>query len=66
MNILTHVIRKRLAFGGPVFSGPAKFLWENEIVEQDYCFATAYTRLQPTMKKIVDCGVARDRRGSVG
>lgn len=44
MNILTHLIKKRLAFGGPVFSGPAKFLWANEIVEQDYCFAVTYTR----------------------
>lgn len=44
MTIMTHLIRKRLAFGGPVFSGPAKFLWENEIVENDYCYAITYTR----------------------
>jgi hypothetical protein len=44
MIILTHLIKKRLAFGGPVFSGPAKFLWEKEIVEHDYCYVVTYTR----------------------
>ena len=44
INILTHLIKKRLAFGGPVFNGPAKFLWENEIVEHDYCYVVTYTR----------------------
>jgi hypothetical protein len=44
INILTHLIKKRLAFGGPVCNGPAKFLWENEIVEHDYCYVVTYTR----------------------
>jgi len=44
LNILEHLLSKRLAFGGPVFSGPAKFLWKGEIVEQDYCFVVTYTR----------------------
>jgi hypothetical protein len=49
---------KQLALGGPVFNGPAKFLWNFkssavpkemrkdslEIVEHDYCFAVTYTR----------------------
>lgn len=44
MAIMTHLLKKRLAFGGPVFSGPAKFLWDNKIVENDYCYAITYTR----------------------
>lgn len=44
LRILTHLLEQRLAFGGPVFSGPAKFLWDNEIVEQDYCYVVTYTR----------------------
>ena len=38
LNILQALIEKQLAFGGPIFSGPAKFLWKNEIVEHDYCY----------------------------
>jgi uncharacterized protein involved in tolerance to divalent cations len=44
LNILDHLIQKRLAFGGPVFNGPAKFLWKNEVVFHDYCFVITYTR----------------------
>ena len=44
LNILDHLINKRLAFGGPVFNGPAKFLWKNEVVFHDYCFIVTYTR----------------------
>lgn len=29
-------------------------------------FATSITRLQPMTETVVDCGVARGRRGSVG
>src|ERR1700682_5951465 len=43
IHILKHLLSKRLAFGGPVFSGPAMFLWKNEVVEQDYCFVVTYT-----------------------
>ena len=32
--LLDHLTRKRLIFGGPVFSGPARFLWKNEVVER--------------------------------
>jgi len=35
---------QRLAFGGPVFSGPAKFIWKDVITEQDYSFLVTYTR----------------------
>lgn len=35
---------RRLAFGGPVFSGPAKFIWKDKIAEQDYSFLMTYTR----------------------
>ena len=38
MRLLEHLIRKELIFGGPVLSGPARFLWKNEIVEHDYCW----------------------------
>ena len=31
LRLLEHLISKRLIFGGPVFSGPARFLWKNEI-----------------------------------
>jgi len=44
MRLLEHLIRKHLIFGGPVFSGPARFLWKNEIVEHDYCWIVTFTR----------------------
>src|SRR6476659_4015790 len=44
LRLLEHLIRKRLIFGGPVFSGPARFLWKNEIVEHDYCWIITFTR----------------------
>jgi hypothetical protein len=44
LRLLDHLIRKRLIFGGPVFSGPARFLWKNEIVEHDYCWTITFTR----------------------
>jgi len=44
MRLLEHLIRKHLIFGGPVFSGPAQFLWKNEIVEHDYCWILTFTR----------------------
>src|SRR5882757_2426083 len=44
LRLLEHLIAKRLIFGGPVFSGPARFLWKNEIVEHDYCWVVTFTR----------------------
>ncbi len=44
LNILQALIEKQLAFGGPIFSGPAKFLWKSEIVEHDYCYIFTFTR----------------------
>src|SRR5712675_2491601 len=44
LNILQALIEKHRAFGGPIFSGPAKFLWKNEIVERDYCYIFTFTR----------------------
>ena len=44
VRLLDHLIRKRLIFGGPVFSGPARFLWKNEVVEHDYCWTITLTR----------------------
>src|SRR5712664_2601495 len=44
LRLLEHLIRKHLIFGGPVFSGPARFLWKNEIVEHDYCWILTFTR----------------------
>ena len=44
MRLLEHLISKYLIFGGPVFSGPARFLWKNEIVEHDYCWVVTFTR----------------------
>jgi hypothetical protein len=43
LRLLDHLIRKRLIFGGPVFSGPARFLWKNEVVEHDYCSSITFT-----------------------
>src|SRR5229473_7761753 len=43
LRLLEHLIRKRLIFGGPVLSGPARFLWKNEIVEHDYCWTITFT-----------------------
>ena len=44
MALVHALIEERLAFGGPVFSGPAKFVWKDEITEQDYSFLITYTR----------------------
>ena len=44
LRLLDQLIRKRLIFGGPVFNGPARFLWKNEIVEHDYCWTITFTR----------------------
>src|SRR5260221_2865678 len=44
MRLLEHLISKHLIFGGPVLSGPARFLWKNEIVEHDYCWIVTFTR----------------------
>jgi hypothetical protein len=44
MRLVEHLITKRLIFGGPVLSGPARFLWKNEIVEHDYCWIVTFTR----------------------
>ena len=58
LRILDHLMTKQLAFGGPGFNGPSKFLWnfkssavpggmqkdELLIDEHDYCFAVTYTR----------------------
>src|SRR2546425_3843309 len=44
LRLLEHLIRKRLIFGGPVFNGPARFLWKDEIVEHDYCWTITFTR----------------------
>jgi hypothetical protein len=57
LRILDRLLTKQLAFGGPVFNGPSKFLWnfkasavpggmqkdELLIDEHDYCFAVTYT-----------------------
>ncbi len=44
LRLLEHLISKHLIFGGPVLSGPARFLWKNEIVEHDYCWIVTFTR----------------------
>ena len=44
LNILQHLIEERLAFGGPVLTGPAKFLWKGEVVEHDYAYIVTVTR----------------------
>ncbi len=44
LRLLEHLIAKRLILGGPVLSGPARFLWKNEIVEHDYCWTITFTR----------------------
>ena len=58
LRILDHLMAKQLVLGGPVFNGPAKFLWNFKassvpkgmqkeglyIDEHDYCFAITYTR----------------------
>jgi uncharacterized protein involved in tolerance to divalent cations len=44
MRLLEHLISKHLIFGGPVLSGPARFLWKNEIVEHDYSWIVTFTR----------------------
>jgi uncharacterized protein involved in tolerance to divalent cations len=44
MALAQALIEERLVFGGPVFSGPARFIWKDEITEQDYSFLITYTR----------------------
>src|SRR5258705_11208181 len=44
LRLLDRLLRRHLIFGGPVLSGPARFLWKNEIVEHDYCWIITYTR----------------------
>src|SRR6267378_2184210 len=44
LRLLDRLLRKHLIFGGPVLSGPARFLWKNEIVEHDYCWIITFTR----------------------
>lgn len=44
MRLLEYLISKYLIFGGPVFSGTARCLWKNEIVEHDYCWVFTFTR----------------------
>ena len=58
LRILDHLMAKQLVLGGPVLSGPSKFLWNFKasavpdgmrkdglyIDEHDYCFAITYTR----------------------
>jgi hypothetical protein len=58
LRILDHLMAKQLVLGGPVFNGPAKFLWNFKssavpgamqkdglyIDEHDYSFAVTYTR----------------------
>ena len=43
-NILDHLITERLVIGGPVFNGPAKFLWQGTLMDMDYCLIVTYTR----------------------
>jgi hypothetical protein len=44
LRLLDRLLRKHLIFGGPVLSGPARFLWKNETVEHDYCWIITFTR----------------------
>src|ERR1700674_3018720 len=43
-NILDHLLTERLVIGGPIFNGPAKFLWEGTLMDMDYCLIVTYTR----------------------
>ena len=61
MAILRALIAKRLAFGGPVFNGGALFLWENEVVENDYCYAITYTT--PVKRRKAGVGKGGQRAG---
>jgi uncharacterized protein involved in tolerance to divalent cations len=44
MALVQALLEERLVFGGPVFSGPSKFIWKDQITEQDYSFLITYTR----------------------
>src|ERR1700719_4277066 len=73
LRILDHLMAKQLVLGGPVFSGPSKFLWNFKasavpkgmqkdglyIDEHDYCFAITYTR-----EDLIDQTPRRHVRGS--
>jgi uncharacterized protein involved in tolerance to divalent cations len=43
-NILDHLLTERLVIGGPIFNGPAKFLWEGTLMDMDYCLIVTYSR----------------------
>ncbi len=40
--ILDGLLEKKLIFGGPVLTGPAKFWWKGEICEMDYAYILTY------------------------
>ncbi len=42
-DILDHLLAKKLVFGGPVLTGPARFWWKNNICEMDYSYILTYT-----------------------
>lgn len=44
MALMDALLERRLILGGPIFNGPAKFLWKDEIVESDYCYISTMTR----------------------
>ena len=42
-TILDAILAKKLAIGGPILQGPAKFWWKGKIVEMNYCYIFSYT-----------------------
>ena len=42
--ILDGLLEKKLIFGGPVITGPARFWWKGEIVNMNYSYILTYTR----------------------
>ena len=55
--ILDALLEKKLIFGGPIISGPAKFWWKGEICAMDYSYILTYA-LAGTKSKLTTAAEA--------
>ena len=61
-KILDALLKKKLVFGGPVWTGPARFWWKGEICNMDYSYIMTYTRedLKDEMMRITEKASVED------
>ena len=55
-GLLDALLEKKLIFGGPVLTGPAKFWWKGKICAMNYSYILTYTRedLKEDMIKVAE------------